>query len=120
MTTARRSYHLLAILFLLLFGSWRASVHAMAADGAVLAQDTNSDANPGPEEESQGQEGSNKKGSSAETGADKGQTVPAADETGPPWTYQMARLGILLIVVMVLGCGLAYYRFVVRRQRGAI
>jgi hypothetical protein len=120
MTAARRAPKLLAILLLLVFGSWRASVHASAADHAVLAQDTNSDANPGPEEESQGQESSNKEGSSAETGADKGQTEPAADETGPPWTYQMARLGILLIVVMVLGCALAYYRFVVRRQRGAI
>jgi uncharacterized protein HemX len=119
MTAARRAPKLLAILLLLLVASWRLSVHAGAADQVVLAQDTNSDANPGPEEESQGQESSNTEGSSAETGADKGQTEPAADETGPPWTYQMARLGILLIVAMVLGVGLAYYRFVVRRQRGA-
>jgi hypothetical protein len=119
MTAARPVARFLALLLLLLFVGVRLPTHA-AADRTVLAQDTNSDANPGPEEESQGQESSNKGGSSAETGADKGQTEPAADETGPPWTYQMARIGILIILAMVLGVGLAYYRFVVRRQRGAV
>jgi hypothetical protein len=32
----------------------------------------------------------------------------------------MARLGIALMVVLALGIGLAYYRFVTKRQRGVI
>jgi hypothetical protein len=94
---------------------------AAAAD-LLLAQDANQEGDVvGNEEEAEGQEGSNQGGreESAEVGADEGETE-GASETGPPWTYQMAWLGVLLLVVMVLGVGLAYYRFVVRRQRGLV
>jgi hypothetical protein len=93
--------------------------HAAAAD-VVLAQDPNTEEDVvGQEEEAEGQEGSGG-GTAEESGADEGETEGAAEEAGPPWTYQMARLGILLVVVMILGVGFAYYRFVVRRQRGAV
>ena len=55
--------------------------------------------------------------SKAETGASN--SSETAEEEGPPWTYQMARIGIGLLVLMALGLGLLYYRMVVSRQRGA-
>jgi hypothetical protein len=70
------------------------------------------------EEESEGQDEGGQD-PETETGAEEGQTEGAAEETGPPWTYQMARLGIVLMIVLALGIGLAYYRFVMKRQRGA-
>jgi hypothetical protein len=92
---------------------------AFAADPA-LAQDTGDEEVVGEEEEAEGQEEGAGGDPAEETGAEEGQTEPAAEETGPPWTYQMARIGIVLLVFMALGVGLAYYRFVVRRQRGLV
>jgi hypothetical protein len=94
---------------------------AAAAD-LFLAQEPNQEQDVvGNEEEAEGQEGANQGGreEGAEVGADEGETE-GASETGPPWTYQMAWLGVLLLIVMVAGVGLAYYRFVVRRQRGLV
>jgi uncharacterized protein HemX len=71
------------------------------------------------EEESEGQDEGGQD-PETETGADEGQAEGAEEETGPPWTYQMARMGIALMVVLALGIGLAYYRFVTKRQRGVI
>jgi hypothetical protein len=99
---------------------WSLAAPAPAAADVVLAQDPNTEEDVvGQEEEAEGQEGSGG-GTAEESGADQGETEGAAEETGPPWTYQMARLGILLVVVMILGVGFAYYRFVVKRQRGAV
>jgi hypothetical protein len=39
-------------------------------------------------------------------------------ETGPPWTYQMARITLVLVGFLGVGLGLLYYRLVVRRRRG--
>ncbi len=50
---------------------------------------------------------------------DPGTGEAAETETGPPWTYQMARIGLVLLVFLALSIGLAYYRFVASRQRGA-
>jgi hypothetical protein len=71
------------------------------------------------EEEVEGQEGTDEE-TAEESGADEGETVPAVEETGPPWTYQMARMGIALLVLMAFGVAFAYYRFVVKRQRGVV
>jgi hypothetical protein len=51
-------------------------------------------------------------------GADEGQAEDAAEEEGPPWTYQMARISLALLALLALAIGGAYYRFVVMRQRG--
>jgi hypothetical protein len=40
------------------------------------------------------------------------------EEAGPPWTYQMARISLLLLAFLFLAVGGAYYRFVVKRRRG--
>jgi hypothetical protein len=55
----------------------------------------------------------------ADTGDQKdGEKAPAAEEPGPLWTYQMARMSLGLLVVLFLGMGFWYYRLVVKRQRG--
>ena len=79
----------------------------------------------GEEEESQGS-GDTEEGESgqsdeeAETGADEGETAEggAAEEEGPPWTYQMARIGIVLMLLVAGWIGFLYYKMIVLRQRG--
>jgi hypothetical protein len=50
--------------------------------------------------------------------AQEGDEGGGQTETGPPWTYQMARITLVLVVFLGLGLGLLYYRLVVRRRRG--
>jgi len=54
----------------------------------------------------------------SEVGTEEGQSEEAAEEEGPPWTYQMARISLALLAFLALAIGGAYYRFVVMRQRG--
>jgi hypothetical protein len=96
------------------------AVAAPAHDVVVLAQQTG-----GPEGEAQGQESTGDEGegqgaSEAESGAE-GQTEEG-ESTGSevPWTFQMARLSVLLLLALGAGIGLLYYRLVVKRQRGQI
>ena len=54
-------------------------------------------------------------------GAGGGKAKPAATPTpGPPWTYQMARISIVLLVLIIAAVGLLYYRLVIARQRGEV
>jgi hypothetical protein len=41
-----------------------------------------------------------------------------AVETGPPWTYQMAKITLVMLLFLGLAIGGIYYRLVVRRRRG--
>jgi hypothetical protein len=43
---------------------------------------------------------------------------PTEEEAGPPWTYQMARMSLLMVALLLLGMGAIYYRLVVKRRRG--
>jgi hypothetical protein len=46
---------------------------------------------------------------------------PTAEKVaGPPWTYQMSRIALLLLALMLLAVAGAYYRFVFKRQRGEV
>jgi hypothetical protein len=91
---------------------------ASPRDGApVFAQDPT-----GPEDEAEGQEGQGGAGegqgtAEAETGAG-GETTEGTAETGPPWTYQMARISLALLVALALGIAFIYHRLVTKRQRG--
>lgn len=50
-----------------------------------------------------------------------GKAKPAATPTpGPPWTYQMARISIVLLVLIIAAVALLYYRLVIARQRGEV
>jgi cobalamin biosynthesis Mg chelatase CobN len=66
-------------------------------------------------EETQTEEGSEEGGREAESGAGE----EATTETGPPWTYQMARIALVLLALLGLAVGLLYWRLIVSRQRGA-
>lgn len=55
----------------------------------------------------------------AETGAGAGEQEAAVEEEGPPWTYQMARIGIVLMLIVGLLMGALYYRMIASRQRSA-
>ncbi len=72
-----------------------------------------------PDEEGRTEEGEGQDEPEAETGAGEGETEEA-EEGGPPWTYQMARISIALTVLLALGMGYLYYRLVVVRRRGEI
>lgn len=78
----------------------------------------------GEEDESEQGEGGNvgegegQSDADAETGAGEGeQEGGESEEEGPPWTYQMARIGIGLMVLVGLMMGLLYYRMIASRQR---
>ncbi|HEV2756892.1 MAG TPA: hypothetical protein VG318_14085 [Actinomycetota bacterium] len=113
-----------------------AATDALAAGGLVLAQEVGEGedgSDIGAEENTQQQEGAVSEGDEgddsesggqdepeAETGAGAGESEDAATETGPPWTYQMARMALAALVLLGLAIAGAYYRFVVTRQRGAV
>jgi hypothetical protein len=75
---------------------------------AVLAQEEEAETETGGE------------GTEEETGAGEGETQQAPAEPGPPWTFQMARIGGLMVLLLLAGIGWWYYRLVLRRQRGGI
>lgn len=64
------------------------------------------------------EEGTGQDDPAAETGAGEGGSEEAATETGPPWTYQMARIALVLLLFLGLSVGLMYWRLVASRQRG--
>lgn len=80
---------------------------AWSSTGPTLAQETDSD------DEQEG--GDSEGGTEDEEG--EGSEGEAVEETGPPWTYQMARIALVLLALTVLGVAFAYYRFVATRRR---
>lgn len=121
----------LAILLALVLAVPIALVPALSAraEVKVFAQsDTTGEDEPivGEEEATEGEETGSEGDESgqgepeAETGAGEGETGDAAEEVGPIWTYQMAKIVIALLVLMALAIAGAYYQFVVKRQREGI
>lgn len=66
--------------------------------------------------EEQGQEGQGDP--ETESGASEEESESATEEAGPPWTYQMARIALVLLALTLVAVFLAYQRFVIRRRRG--
>ena len=105
---------------------------AHAAETITLAQDTGGDSVDGAEDGGvgEGEEGENPgtgeddgQGSSdpeAETGAGEGETTEGEVEAGPVWTYQMSKIIIGLLLLLLLAIAGAYWRFVAQRQRAGI
>ncbi len=122
--------------FVLLLGCTGFFTAASASSDLTLAQEVGEgedESDIGGEENTQQSEGGTSEGGEgddqesggqdepeAETGAGAGETEEGATETGPPWTYQMARLALASLVLLGLAIAGAYYRFVVMRQRGAV
>ncbi|MPZ91571.1 MAG: hypothetical protein GEU68_08085 [Actinobacteria bacterium] len=80
---------------------------ARSSTGPNLAQETDSEDDSGGNQE---ENGNQEEGGGSEEGE-------AAAETGPPWTYQMARIALVLLALTILGVAFAYYRFVATRRR---
>ena len=57
-------------------------------------------------------------GAESETGAGEEEQASTEEEEGPQWTYQMARITLVMLVLLLLAVGALYYRMVARRQRG--
>jgi len=81
----------------------------------TLAQETDSDTEGGGQGEES--EGSTPQGGNEDEGGESPEEGEASAETGPPWTYQMARIALVLLALTLLGVAFAYYRFVAIRRR---
>ncbi len=57
-------------------------------------------------------------GEDSSTGTSTEQTT--GTEAGPLWTYQMARITVVLTLGLGLAIGLMYYRLIVKRRRGEV
>lgn len=83
---------------------------------SVQAQEVGDEGEPGAEEEAEGQEGQDPNGAEAEAEVGS-EGADVADEAGPPWTYQMARMAVGLLLLVAAAIGLMYYRLVIVRGR---
>ena len=120
----RRIIALVLLVLLIPTASILLAAPASAAHGIVFAQDPGSDEGVDSEgAESEDAQGKGQSDAEAEYGAGKGETEEGesaeAEEEGPPWTYQMARITLVLLVLMGIVIGVQYYRMVGSRQRGA-
>lgn len=94
------------------------------ASELVLAQETGEDSGGNVDESDAG--GEETAGTSQDEGAGEeaaesgagGESGGATEETGPPWTFQMARLTLVLLFLWGLVTVIQYYRMVVQRSRG--
>jgi hypothetical protein len=97
----------------------------LSSTGPTLAQETDTGGGDsesgGTETEGGGQgeesEGTTQQGGNEDEGGESPEEGGAAAETGPPWTYQMARIALVLLALTLLGVAFAYYRFVAIRRR---
>ena len=81
----------------------------------VFAQDSGSDSD---QSESGTHGGKGQKDPEAQTDPGKGdKAAEGEEEEGPPWTYQMARLTIGLILLLAVGIALMYRRMIGVRQK---
>lgn len=108
---------ILPVLLVAVFALMPATAIASTGHRIYLTQ-----ADPGDESNEQSNQGDQGESPKPEVGADKDQSQEGTSEVeaGPLWTYQMARMSLALMLVLLLGAGYWYYRFVVRRRRGEI
>lgn len=86
-----------------------------AGEEVITEQDETEQSEADDEEDGTGQSDTD-----AETGASsEEQAGEAVEEEGPPWTYQMARIGIALMLLIGIALGALYYRMIASRQRAA-
>lgn len=101
-----------AVLFVLLLAFF--SLGALPSV-AFAQDDTGGTEQEGADADAEGEGGQGEP--EAETGAGEGETEGAAEEEGPPWTYQMARITLVLLILLFLAMGLLYWRLLASRQR---
>lgn len=106
---------LAAVLSLVLICSFSLPLSAAHGGTVTLSQEAETEeGESGNEAEGEGQGDAD-----AETGASADEQEAAVEEEGPPWTYQMARIGIVLMLIVGLLMGGLYYRMIASRQRAA-
>jgi len=88
---------------------------AWSSSDPTLAQETDSNNEGGGQGEDS--EESTSQGENEDEGGESSEEGGAAAETGPPWTFQMARIALVLLALTLLGVAFAYYRFVAVRRR---
>lgn len=110
-----RILQLAFLIGLLLASNTPVSVASPPADRSVVfAQDEGTDSDQG---EGADQSGEGQKDPEAETDPGAGEDAEATEEEGPPWTYQMARISIGLILLLGAGIALLYRRLIGSRQK---
>ena len=90
---------------------------AASRTGIVVAQGTDTEEGEGAQE-GQGEGGKGQDDPEAETDPGAGEEA-AEEETGPPWTYQMARMSVGLVILLLAGTAFLYYRMIGARQKRA-
>ena len=90
---------------------------AAATRSFVVAQGTDNEEGEGGQE-GQGEGGVGQDDPEAETDPGAGGEA-VEEETGPPWTYQMARMSVGLVILLLAGTAFLYYRMIGARQRGS-
>ncbi len=122
---------LLALVVTLAVLPMAAAPMVAAAGQAILAQgdvDEDERGDPVGEEDAPlpgeeiGEEGSGARDPEAETGPGEAEEVEGAEggeaaEEGPVWTYQMARIGLVLVLLLLAAVAFTYWAFVGRRQK---
>lgn len=121
---------LLTVLFLM------AAPSAALAGGELFAQpaggqgDANEDTGDVEEGETEAGVDTDEEGTTGEGEEPEGQSDPetesgaedesqgATTESGPPWTYQMARISLVLLVLLGLAVFRSYHKLVGSRQKG--
>ena len=111
-----RSRHVVWIALLVALGAVAAPATAAFAQEGVVGeeQDAGSEQGGGGGGEQEGQGDVE-----TESGVEEGEGEEAAEEEGPQWTYQMARITLALMLFVLVGIGLLYWRLVAQRQKRA-
>jgi cobalamin biosynthesis Mg chelatase CobN len=110
---SRRVVALVAALLFLAAVSSAAPAFATSSVATAQTGETGEQEGEGGQGQGEGQDDPD-----AETGASEEESEGGATETGPPWTYQMARITLIGSAFLLLACGYLYWRLVVRRRRG--
>jgi hypothetical protein len=104
------------LLSLCLAAAMPASAASVRTMGVVQPEDSGDEG--GADESGGADSGEGQDDPDAESGASEEESEGTAAETGPPWTYQMARISLIGLVALLLACAYMYWRLVVRRARG--
>jgi len=119
---------LVLVLVVVLSAAFALPAALASSDGYLLRESkviaAQEETGAGQDDEGAGQEsggeGEGQDDPEAETGAGAGESEDAAEETGPVWTYQMARMIVVLLVLLVVAIGFLYWRLVGRRRRSGV
>ncbi|MDQ3619717.1 MAG: hypothetical protein M3391_06245 [Actinomycetota bacterium] len=113
---------LVAVLVATVMPAARASSegYLLTTSNVIVAQE---ETGAGQDDEGAGQEsggeGEGQDDPEAETGAGTGESEEV-EETGPVWTYQMARIVVVLLVLLLAAIGFLYWRLVGQRRRSGV